>query len=72
MFTNECDRSNRRASCIHFALFYYALSCIVIIAGIGYDIAKALAAGGAETIALSRTQADLDRLKAEVFHSHSI
>ncbi|KAK2158153.1 hypothetical protein NP493_1818g00000, partial [Ridgeia piscesae] len=34
--------------------------------GIGYAIAKALAAGGAETYALSRTQADLDRLKAEV------
>ncbi|KAK2174823.1 hypothetical protein NP493_775g01108 [Ridgeia piscesae] len=33
--------------------------------GIGYGIAKALAAGGAETIALSRTQADLDRLNAE-------
>ena len=44
----------------------------VIIAGIGYGIAKALAAGGAETIALSRTQADLDRLNAEVLHSHSI
>ncbi|KAK2183759.1 hypothetical protein NP493_296g00032 [Ridgeia piscesae] len=34
-------------------------------AGIGYGIAKALAAGGAETTALSRTQEDLDRLKAE-------
>ena len=37
------------------------------IAGIGNAIAKALAAGGAETIALSRTQEDLDHLKAEVF-----
>ena len=37
------------------------------IAGIGNAIAKALAAGGAETIALSRTQEDLDQLKAEVF-----
>ncbi|KAI0229910.1 L-xylulose reductase [Lamellibrachia satsuma] len=33
--------------------------------GIGNAIAKALAAGGAETIALSRTQGDLDKLKAE-------
>ena len=31
-----------------------------IIAGIGKAIAKALAAGGAETIAVSRTQGDLD------------
>ncbi|KAI0210413.1 L-xylulose reductase [Lamellibrachia satsuma] len=33
--------------------------------GIGNAIAKALAAGGAETIALSRSQEDLDHLKAE-------
>ncbi|KAI0233423.1 L-xylulose reductase [Lamellibrachia satsuma] len=33
--------------------------------GIGNAIAKALAAGGAETIALSRTQEDLDKLKVE-------
>ncbi|KAI0233425.1 hypothetical protein LSAT2_016323 [Lamellibrachia satsuma] len=33
--------------------------------GIGNAIAKALAAGGAETVALSRTQEDLDKLKAE-------
>ncbi|KAI0211724.1 L-xylulose reductase [Lamellibrachia satsuma] len=33
--------------------------------GIGKAIAKALAAGGAETIALSRTQDTLDKLKAE-------
>ncbi|KAI0237748.1 hypothetical protein LSAT2_011667 [Lamellibrachia satsuma] len=34
--------------------------------GIGNSIAKALAAGGAETIALSRTQENLDKLKAEL------
>ena len=34
-----------------------------IIAGIGNSIAKALAAGGAETIALRRTQKDFDKLK---------
>ena len=39
-----------------------------IIAGIGNAIAKSLAAGGAETIALSRTQEDLDKLKAEVVY----
>ena len=38
----------------------------VFISGIGYALVKALAAGGAETIALSRTQEDLDGLKAEV------
>ena len=37
-----------------------------IIAGIGNAIAKALSAGGAETIALSRTQENLDKLKTEV------
>ncbi|KAK2174824.1 hypothetical protein NP493_775g01113 [Ridgeia piscesae] len=40
--------------------------------GIGYGIAKALAAGGAETFALSRTQADLDRLKAENPDIHTV
>ena len=40
---------------------------IRILLGIGRDVAKALAAGGAETYAISRTQADLDSLKAEVF-----
>ncbi len=34
--------------------------------GIGRDVAKALVACGAETFALSRTQADLDSLKQEV------
>lgn len=34
--------------------------------GIGRGIAKKLVECGAETIALSRTQADLDSLKAEV------
>ena len=38
----------------------------VNISGIGNALSKALAAGGAETIALSRTQEDLDQLKAEV------
>ena len=37
-----------------------------IFLGIGYDLAKALVAGGAETFALSKTQANLDKLKAEV------
>ena len=37
-----------------------------IIAGCGFAIAKALAAGGAETVVLIRTQEDLDKLKAEV------
>ncbi|KAI0210412.1 hypothetical protein LSAT2_004847 [Lamellibrachia satsuma] len=36
--------------------------------GIGKAIAKALAAGGAETIALSRTQENLDKLKAELLN----
>ena len=36
------------------------------ISGIGNALVKALATGGAETIALSRTQEDLDKLKAEV------
>ena len=36
--------------------------------GIGRDTAKALAECGAEVIALSRTQADLDSLKEEVGH----
>ena len=34
--------------------------------GIGYEVAKALVEGGAETFALSKTQANLDKLKAEV------
>ena len=34
--------------------------------GIGRALAKALLEGGAETYALSRTQADLDSLKREV------
>ena len=34
--------------------------------GIGRALAKALLEGGAETYALSRTQADLDSLKQEV------
>ena len=42
------------------------LTWSVFISGIGYALVKALAAGGAETIALSRTQEDLDQLKAEV------
>ncbi len=37
------------------------------VQGIGRAVAKALVEGGAETYALSRTQADLDSLKAEVY-----
>ncbi len=39
---------------------------LVLNTGIGRGIAKALLEGGAETYALSRTQADLDSLKQEV------
>ena len=38
----------------------------ILYLGIGRDVAKALVACGAETFALSRTQADLDSLKQEV------
>ena len=38
----------------------------LLLSGIGRYIAKELSNGGAHTIALSRTQADLDSLKAEV------
>lgn len=40
--------------------------------GIGRALVKALAAGGADTVAVSRTQADLDSLKAEVPTIHTI
>ena len=39
--------------------------CIYIV-GIGREIVKALHKGGAKTIAVSRSQADLDSLKEEV------
>ena len=48
----------------------FQIKCQVCIwfphAGIGRCIAKALSAQGAHTIALSRTQADLDSLRQEV------
>ena len=43
-----------------------------IDAGIGRAVAKALAQCGAEVIAFSRTQADLDSLKEEVSYYFKI
>ena len=54
--------TNRKRSKKQPGWLMFTLLC----AGIGRDIAKALSAGGAETYAMSRTQADLDSLKAEV------
>jgi short-subunit dehydrogenase len=45
--------------------------CLMLV-GIGRAIAKKLVECGAETIALSRTQADLDSLKAEVTNSATV
>ncbi len=46
---------------LHVVPFY-----LTFLTGIGRSTAKALAKSGAEVVAFSRTQADLDSLKEEV------
>ena len=40
----------------------------VFLVGIGRDIVKALQKGGAKAVAISRSKADLDSLKEEVYN----
>ena len=48
----------------------YVFVLLPVITGIGRDIAVTLYKRGAQVVALSRTQADLDSLKVEVRAHH--
>jgi hypothetical protein len=55
--------------CVSYFIISQIFICytfVLLLTGIGRSTAKALAQGGAEVIALTRSQSDLDSLVAEV------